>query len=502
MQLQDLVINSSKRYPNSIAVKAEDGCLTYSELNSLANRIARALAQLGVLEGDRVALWLDKSVRTVAAMQAILRLGAAYVPIDPQSPVMRVQAIMKNCQIKALVTNYKRAEKVLVDDFCSLPSLSTTEKWQNGISWKELNNFSDEPLLTINEDENQLAYILYTSGSTGIPKGVCISHRNALAFVEWATEEMKLVNSDRLSNHAPFHFDLSVFDLYAAFLSGASVNLIPEGISYLPTKLVEFLQEHQITVCYCVPSALVLMIEHAKLLEQSLPSLRAIIFAGEPFAIKYLRRLRDSWPTLRLLNWYGPTETNVCTSYEVFEIEKDRNVPVPIGKPCCGDEAWPMKINGEIAQIEEEGELIVSGPTIMLGYWGLPPQNNQPYATGDIVRLQADGNYIYIGRRDHMVKIRGHRIELGDIEAALLEHEKIKEVGVVVIGSGLESRLAACITCVDNQKHPTLLEIKQHCAKRLPRYMIIDEIHFNDSQPRTSTGKINRKELKRMLEES
>lgn len=499
MSLKDLVIHSATRNPDNIAIQGNEHTLTYRELDALANRIARAMAQLGITKGDRVGLWMEKSVHTVAAMQGALRLGAAYVPIDPQSPALRAQSILRDCQVKLLVTTNSRADEALIDDLNNVACLSTTEKPRNGLCWQDLSQFSDTAVTEVAIADNDLAYILYTSGSTGTPKGVCISNRNALAFIEWAAAEIQLTPSDRLTNHAPFHFDLSVFDLYSTFLVGASVYLIPEGISYIPNRLVDFLREKEITVCYCVPSALVLMMEHGNLLGATSTNLRAVIFAGEPFSIKHLRRLHEHWPSLRLLNWYGPTETNVCTSYEVFQIEADRSVPVPIGKPCCGDHGWAVKSDGSTAAVNEEGELMITGPTVMLGYWGKPAHGNQPYPTGDIVKLQPDGNYLYVGRRDQMVKIRGHRIELGDIEAAVLEHSDVQEVGVVVNGSGMEAKLVAYLTC--SQRKPSLLEIKQHCAKRLPRYMIVDEVRFIPAPPRTSTGKINRKKLMEMLDE-
>jgi amino acid adenylation domain-containing protein len=493
MLLQDLVINSASVNPDAVAVYGADETITYSALNILANRIAYALSAFGVQAGDRVALWLDKSARAIAAMQGILRLGAVYVPIDPLSPALRARSIMLDCQVKALITTRPRAEELLTGELANTVCLCTEGAWQ-GLNWDNLRMFSSEPFPTPKITEHSMAYILYTSGSTGKPKGVCISHLNALAFIEWAARELNATAADRFSNHAPFHFDLSVLDIYAAFMVGASVSLIPEGISYIPKRLCDFIMQERITIWYSVPSALILMMEHGDMLEMADFPVRALLFAGEPFPIKYLRRLRDRWPQLRLLNLYGPTETNVCTYYEVSEIPSERNTPVPIGRASCGDRVWSVKPDGSEANIGEEGELFVSGPTVMLGYWGQSSQGNKSYATGDIVRLQEDGHYVYIGRRDHMVKVRGHRIELGDIEAALVEHPQIQEAGVVVTGTGMEARLVAFLIMAGESKL-SLLEVKRHCAKRLPRYMIVDEVQFLPAPPRTSTGKFDRKKL-------
>jgi len=493
MNLKDLLIRSAISKPDALAVKGPGGSMTYGELDTMANRIARALAELGVRKGDRVGIWLDKSIYAVATMQGVLRLGAAYVPLDPIAPVSRILTILADCEFQALVSTGKRANSIQNDEIGNIPFLCFDDAGP-GLNWDDLMILSGSPVESPEVNYNDLAYILYTSGSTGKPKGVCISHQNALAFIEWAASELQVTSEDHLSNHAPFHFDLSVLDLYVAFLAGASVTLIPDGMSYVPRKLVDFILNEKITIWYSVPSALTLMMEQGGMLDVEELPLRIILFAGEPFPIKHLRRLFERWTSIRYLNLYGPTETNVCTYYEVKEIESDRTKPVPIGRACSGDTVWAVKSDGTRVNPGEEGELLVSGPTVLLGYWGRPPHGDKPYPTGDIVRLQEDGNYEYIGRRDHMVKIRGHRIELGDIEAALHNHAGIQEAAVVVHGSGIEARLIAFLVSKTDIP-PTLLDIKRHCAERLPRYMIVDEVRIIPALPRTRNGKVNRLKL-------
>lgn len=492
MNLSDLVIESAHKHPQALAVRSPEQNLTYSELDALANRLASALAELGVRQGSRVGIWLDKSAVAIALMQGILRLGAAYVPIDPLSPVVRTAMIVRDCQLSAIATTYSRAEQLLKDDFADIKCL-TIDK-----SWPEILSFSDQPTEHLSQDDHELAYILYTSGSTGKPKGVCLSHQNALAFIEWAAEEINVQATDRFSNHAPFHFDLSVLDIYVPFLKGACVCLIPEGIAYIPQRLVNFLLQEKITVWYSVPSVLILMMLHGGLLEVQEHSLRIILFAGEAFPIKYLKQLRQHWQDIRLLNLYGPTETNVCTYFEVKHISEEQTVSVPIGKACCGNKVWGINHQGKEIAVGEEGELMVAGPTVMLGYWDQSPQKEQPYATSDIVRLQDDENYVLVGRRDALVKVRGYRIELGEIEAALLSHIDITEVAVVVVGKEMTARLAAFI--VTKNRTLSLINIKQYCASRLPRYMIIDKVYFLDNLPQNRNGKTDRRKLLELAE--
>jgi amino acid adenylation domain-containing protein len=369
-----------------------------------------------------------------------------------------------------------------------------------GPGWTELDESPDEPPVPPQVADGDLAYILYTSGSTGRPKGVCISHGNALAFVRWAVEAIGAREDDRFSNHAPFHFDLSVLDLYAAFSVGARVCIVGDEAAYMAEHLLAFLESERITVWYSVPSAILLMMDRGGLLEAP-PTLRALLFAGEPFPVKHLRRIREAWPGVAMWNLYGPTETNVCTAYRVDAIAGDQ-ADIPIGRATCGDRVWLKRGDGtEVPACAAEGELVVAGPTVFLGYWGQPAREGAPYATGDMVRADADGLLHYIGRRDHMVKLRGFRVELGEVEAALLGHAAVKEAAAIVLGEGLVARLVAVLG-VGDEPAPTLLDVKRHCAIRLPRYMIPDDLQAMPALPRTGNGKVDRQALLGALKQS
>jgi len=474
-RLTVLVRDAASRTPHAPAVRDGDTTATYAELDRLADRYARALAAHGVERGDRVVLWTSKGVDTVAIMQAALRLGAVYVPVTPSNPEPRVRRIAEGCAATLVVTD---------------------EEVAGHVSLARLREVPDQPAVPVHDAgsaPDDCAFILYTSGSTGEPKGVSISHRNALAFVCWAADETRLRPGDRLANHAPFNFDLSVFDLYGAFHSGACVDLVPAALAYAPEALTEFLFEREITVWYSVPSALQLMASDGGLLDKAAPSsLRVCIFAGEPFPLADVLRLRAGWPAVRMFNWYGPTETNVCTSYEVTARDLDRTRPLPIGAACGLDRVWLDPPGADV------GEVVVDGPTVMLGYWGQPRQDG-PYRTGDLGRIGSDGNLEYVGRRDHMVKVRGHRVEPGEIETVLTAHPAVAAAAVVVVGAGLSAKIHAVVVPVDGQR-PTTLGLKAHCAAHLPSYMMIDAMRLSSELPRTANGKVDRAGLTAMCD--
>ena len=282
--------------------------ITYRELDDLTNRIARALVERGVKPGDRVGIWMPKSIDAVAALQAVLRTGAAYVPVDPlESGGASASDPPRQCGERVCDRARTYCRPLRRGDHLRILLLG-----EGAPALAE----APEPLPALPASSDSLAYILYTSGSTGRPKGVCISHTNALAFIDWALAELEPSPSDRLSSHAPFHFDLSVLDLYVALASGACVSLIPESMAFVGPRLVDFVRRERITIWYSVPSALIMMMDTGGLLEGEPTSLKTILFAGEPFPVGPLRRLRGHFQNVRLLNLYGPTETNVCTYHE------------------------------------------------------------------------------------------------------------------------------------------------------------------------------------------
>ncbi|MFG3285510.1 amino acid adenylation domain-containing protein [Streptomyces sp. NPDC048111] len=480
--LHDLVTRAAHRTPGASAVSDPATRATYAELDALADQLAYELHTLGVAAGDRVVLWSDKSVRAVAATQAVLRLGAVYVPVDPRNPARRAAQIVEDCAPAAVLTTADRARSLALADIPVLldePGPPPT-----------LPRPSPRPRLS----PDAPAYILYTSGSTGRPKGVCLSHRNALAFVDWAAETLGAHADDRFANHAPLNFDLSVLDLYAAFSAGASVHLIPSELAYTPRALTDVLHERQLTVWYSVPSTLMLMMRDGGLLDRPLPHLRAVLFAGEAFPPEDLGRLREHWPAKRFWNLYGPTETNVCTAYELPQRPEPPR-PLPIGRAVCGDELKLLPPEDDPDCPPGTGELAVSGPTVMLGYWNQAPHQGW-YRTGDRVRVDEHGDLFYLGRLDDTVKIRGVRMHLTEIEAALSTHPQVAEAAALVTGSALDTRLTAVVVPAEGAA-PSLLALKRHCAAHLPRGVTVDTLRVLDALPRNTNGKLDRHRLRR-----
>jgi len=391
--------------------------------------------------------------------------------------------------------------------------IDESPKSSNGgsmVPWTMLGQYPAENAPAVVLTETDLAYILYTSGSTGRPKGVMLTHQNALTFVEWCADIFKVTSEDRLSNHAPLHFDLSVFDVYNTLEAGASLYMVTEDLALFPTRLAEFIETKEITIWYSVPSALTLLLLHANMSAEKLKRLRIVLFAGEVFPMKYLQQLAQLLPHVDLFNLYGPTETNVCTYYKV---ERDRLASMdklPIGIACENTEVFAVSDQNEIVtEPGGTGELYVRGPSVTYGYWAdtektkkmCLPNTFQPnfeekmYRTGDLVQLAQDGNYYFLGRRDSMIKSRGYRIELGEIESALLSHIAVKEaVAIAIPDEIVGSRIQAVVAFHDGTA-VTAPELQQYCATRIPRYMIPEVIEFRDQLPKTSTGKVDRVQL-------
>ena len=479
--LPDILRKAAARYPERAAVRCQGRELTWAELWRQARSLATILRRQGVERGDRVAFYLNKSLESVVAIYGIMLVGAAYVPLDPSAPADRLRRIVEDCSIGCLITNPGKLETARL----LLP------RGEPCVPWDELTAVGPELASDWEIEPGDMSYILYTSGSTGNPKGIVHTHASALAFCVWAANEYGLTHTDRLSSHAPFHFDLSTFDLFSAAVAGAATILVPEFLSKFPAAMTRFIREERISIWYSVPYALIQMLERGNLEKENLESLRWVLFAGEPFPPKHLRPIMSHLPA-HFSNLYGPTETNVCTFFHLGGPPADDS-PIPIGALCPGTECLVI-----------EGELLISGPTVMQGYWGRPDLNaqcfehregNRYYRTGDLVKLDAEGAFQYLGRKDRQIKTRGYRIELDEIENALLSHPSVQEAAVYAApDSGGSNRIEAAVV-PRSGLGVTAADLSLHISALIPAFAMPAAIVLMDDFPRTSTGKVDRRAI-------
>ena len=521
--LPHLLAESAWKWPDRLAVLFKDRTMTYSELEANSNRLARLLARNGVKPKDRVGLLLGKSVESIVCLFGVLKAGAIYVPIDPAVPVSRMQHILRNCGIRFLIASGKGAgkyfdehgasggfpETVLLAD-PSKPGRDIQEYPARTMYWEDLTAFGDLPIPVIPGIEVDPAYILHTSGSTGIPKGVVISHRNALSFVDMAAEFFDIRPEDRLCNHASLTFDLSMFDIYVAIKTGAAVVLVPENLSMFPVKLAEYISGTSITVWNSVSSVLSLLAVRGNLDKYRFPELRVVIFSGEVLPTKYLRTLMAHMNETAFYNIYGQTEANSSTFYRVDAIPGHDGWKVPVGKPFPNFEVFLLDDEGKfVGNPGREGELYVKGPTVAIGYWGdaektrekfvpdprMPDSSACVYRTGDLVRFDEDGNLVFSGRKDHLVKSRGYRIELDEVEVALNSHPSVRLAAAIPVPDELiGNRIVACVSLLGGA-NADAKEILHHCSRVIPQYMVPDAVLFSSDLPRNANGKIDRKKL-------
>lgn len=482
----------------SFSIRSESGEVHHEELVRRSDRVRDALWQAGVRPGDRVGLRLHKSADAVVAIFGILKTGAAYVPVDVQSPLARGAYILNDCQVRVVVVEPEGRDPIEreLDLLGHRPAFLTMDILPDAAE-----------VSTIAARSNDVAYILYTSGSTGKPKGVVLSHGNALSFLAWCSKVLAPSSSDVFSSHAPFHFDLSILDIFLPAKHGSRLVLIGEELGKDPLRLAHAIAESRISCWYSTPSILSLLREYGKLETHDFSTLRSVCFAGEVFPVPRFRALKDRWPHPRYYNLYGPTETNVCTWYEVPVDESWQALDsFPIGSICAPNEGRVVDEMGRDVVLGSAGELVVAGPNVMQGYWNLPDQNSRAflldadgkrwYRTGDIVTQGAGGQYTYRGRRDRMVKRRGYRVELGEIEAALLRHPDIHEAAAIAL-EDVEGavRVAVFVSCQSN-RGLSIIALKTHSSKNLPPYMIPDLFKVVAALPRTSTDKVDLQALR------
>ncbi len=522
--LQQCLARSAERDPDKVAVTMGAERLTYGELELASNRLARLLAESGCRRGDRVCLLLPKSPTAVAAMLGVLKVGAAYVPIDVSSPAPRVESIIRACRprlVLACEETTELAQELALSGVLSMgvgmlddaPGPEALAPLFGRADWLAA---SDRPR-RLKRSPEALAHILFTSGSTGVPKGVMITHANVIHFVEWAVAHFGTAPTDRISGHPPLHFDLSTFDIYGTLLAGAELHLVPAALNAEPAGLVDFIRDHELTQWFSVPSALTFMVKYGAFGEADFPHLKRLIWCGEviptPTLIEWMRRL----PHVEFTNLYGPTEATIASSwYTMPAIPADPTAAISIGEACGGEQL--LVLDEELRPLPqgEVGEIHIGGVGLSPGYWrdakktaaafrargSADGGEERVYRTGDLGYVGEDGLLYILGRVDSQIKSRGYRIELGEIEAALNTQPDLKECAVVGVDvGGFVGTAICCAYSPLDGAEVTHTQLRERLAARIPTYMLPSYWLALEVLPKNLNGKIDRRVLRERFEE-
>ena len=487
------------RLPDKVAY-ADDECqLTFAQVFHDSRAIGSALVSKG-LTGEPIVVYMPKSPRTIAAFFGCVYGGDYYVPIDPEMPSFRIELIFQNLNPKAII-----CERSVADE------LSSYQHSAELLFYDELVQMPvDEPSLSAVRErqiDTDPIYIVFTSGSTGVPKGVVACHRSVIDYIEQLSEVLGFSEETRFANQSPLYFDACLKELYPTIKFGATTFLTPKQLFMFPVKLVEYLNEHRInTVCWVV-SALT-MISAFRTFDKVKPEyLRTVAFGSEVFPIKQFKRWREALPDATFTNLYGPTETTGMCCY--YRVDRDfaPDEVIPVGRPFHNRQILLLTPDNQLAAPGEVGEICVRGTALTLGYYHAfdrteevfvqnPLNDRYPeliYRTGDLGRFNERGELIFVSRKDHQIKHMGHRIELGEIEAnvnllpgvsmccCLFNKEKDK-IELFYVGEDSEAELLTAL------------------KDKLPRYMLPNRLKRLERLPLTANGKIDRMSLKRETE--
>ena len=479
---------------------------TYREFNELSNKIARALLANEIKKGDVVAIFNEKSFYAWSLMLACLKVGAIYTNLDTTSPWPRLQKILNTCTPKIIFSDSENTsvKHELNNHFSGIPVMQLQqESFQQSLHTYEDNNLQQTGEIAGTDP----AYIMFTSGSTGFPKGAVISHSNVLNFIQWGRQTFEVTAEDIFTNANPVYFDNSVFDFYTSIFNGATLVPLANELLKNTKHLVQAINDSKCTIWFSVPSLLVYLLTTKALTKNDFSSIRSIAFGGEGFPKNKLRQLYHLFAErITLYNVYGPTEcTCICSSYIISAKDFDNmNELAPLGfmAPNVGYEILsPQGTNKNL------GELALSGSCVGLGYYndaertaqsfvqnGNSPFFNRMYKTGDIVERAQNGYLHFRGRADNQVKHMGYRIELEEVEAAFNTLPYINESGVVYekISEDL-GQVIAFVSLSDASKDT--VHILEDIKNLLPTYMIPRKIKILEMLPKNSNGKIDRKQL-------
>lgn len=519
--LHDVFTDSVKTVPNNTAIINEDGTrISYLELNERSNQYAHILMSLkeDVRSNPYVGILSCVNKESIAGILGCLKIGCAYVPLDEYSPVERLHHIIKNTKLNIILLDSIWFEKyreliecaeieavILLDNKLSY----VTNYSKKIILHSEVIRYSIADFPEKNQVCDDLAYILHSSGSTGVPKGIMLSHRNARTFVDWMHKEFALKESDIIMSRAPFKFDLSVFDIFNTFKAGATLvcfdwNKKREG-DRKHQDYVKLMEREKASILYTTPSTFISFMNRGGLSNAKL-SLRTVMYAGEPFPIPQLRKLTNILPNVKIANIYGPTETNIITYYWINTVPDSDSDDIPLGYVVEDTEIIVVSDeHSRICEPNELGELWCRGGTVTLGYLGLAdktaenlvlsPFHKFPaffWRTGDYGFVDSEGLLHYRGRKDHMIKVKGFRIELGEVENAISGFDGIDEFVVVAKKDEKYGNRLYCYYSSLEGYHIENDDFITYVKKKLPEYMLPYKFIELPELPKTSSGKIDR----------
>ncbi len=511
-----------KNYQNNLAVRfekivsqnrnrtaiifEEHQRLSYDQLDQLSNQVARFLQDKGIGRGDCVCINLDKTAAAYCVILGCLKIGATYFAIDPNSPVKRVVSIFNHCP-PVVIFSEKRLQGNFFDDKTIL-----CEEIHDKLSFCE--QFSSAPLeLSDPAIPSDMAYIMFTSGSTGVPKGAVMTQANLFHFIDWAVRDYQFTTDDIHTHINPLYFDNSVFDIYSTFFSGGTLVSFKTTLLQNPSGIVEKINRFKCTVFFSVPSML-MFLQSTKVIDSNLMgSLKKIIFGGEGYPKGRLKELFDILgKRTQLINVYGPTEcTCICSSYLINagDFGNLEGYP-PIGNITANFSHYLLEENRRVSD-GDVGELCLGGPCVGQGYFNQPeltkkafvqnPLNHtfeeRVYRTGDLMRFNfQDGKLWFIGRKDFQIKHQGYRIELEEIEHALAAVEGIDEA---IALHTVEDGISKIVGVVSSRKDLKPSVIRSQAAQLIPKYMVPNKIKIIDRMPKNANGKTDRKKLKEMF---
>lgn len=497
------LVDAAEEFGERAAVCDADGCYSFLEIRIYSMGLGQAVS--ACLNGGirrPVAVYMENSKEAVASFMGVVHSGNFYVPIDKEMPLARVHNIFETLDPALILCRDEDLER-LQGEFIAIEVLAVDEYFRGGAPVK---GDIREPYKEVTNGD--LLYVLFTSGSTGIPKGVAIPHKGVINYIDWVTECFSITDADSIGNQAPFYFDNSVLDIYCMLKTGATLHITPHILFSQPVRLLEYIKENRISTIFWVPSALALVARIRALRNVDVSgTLKNILFAGEVLPAKHLNFWRKYVPDAVYANLYGPTEITVdCTCY-IVERDFMDDEPIPIGRPIPNVDIIVLDENDcVIGDGGAVGELCVKGMGLAAGYYNNPDKTRESfvqnpvnhsyperiYRTGDLVKYNEKGELVYITRKDFQVKRMGHRIELGEIEQAALSDENIE---------------ACCCVYEDKKKKIVLFvegsvdkkSVLEQMKEKLPKYMMPDDLVCVEEFPLTANGKVDRVTLGRML---